>query len=302
MVLISIVLLLDPQNRTSTWQRSSSKRSSFLFGPSASELTLDVGSTIALVGPSGAGKTTVLRAVAGLVEPRVGSNHLRRRDVVRRGAANRTATRRAEGRVRLPGLRAVPAHDRSSERRVRASPSRRRIPRALPNRAPRRHAPRHAVRRRAAARCAGPRTRTRPRGAVARRAALGPRCAHEDRSARRASAAAPRTRPAGVARDPRFRRRRCARRHGRRDRRRASLRQTGTPRELVAQPTDPFVASFTGANLLRGVAGPDEGTTRVRLADGTLIASVEHGSGDVVARRLPVGHHPLAGARRTTPR
>src|SRR6185312_5403367 len=28
------------------------------------------------------------------------------------------------------------------------------------------------------------------------------------------------------------------------------LRQTGTPAELVARPSDPFVASFTGANLL----------------------------------------------------
>ncbi len=28
------------------------------------------------------------------------------------------------------------------------------------------------------------------------------------------------------------------------------LRQTGTPTDLVAQPADPFVASFTGANLL----------------------------------------------------
>ena len=36
------------------------------------ELSLEVGSTLALVGPSGAGKTTVLRAVAGLTRPRAG--------------------------------------------------------------------------------------------------------------------------------------------------------------------------------------------------------------------------------------
>ncbi|HKB19868.1 MAG TPA: ATP-binding cassette domain-containing protein, partial [Gaiellaceae bacterium] len=34
------------------------------------EVALDVGAeTVALVGPSGAGKTTVLRAIAGLVQP-----------------------------------------------------------------------------------------------------------------------------------------------------------------------------------------------------------------------------------------
>ena len=36
------------------------------------QLRLEVGSTLALVGPSGAGKTTVLRAVAGLVRPESG--------------------------------------------------------------------------------------------------------------------------------------------------------------------------------------------------------------------------------------
>ena len=44
------------------------------------------------------------------------------------------------------------------------------------------------------------------------------------------------------------------------------LRQTGSPADLVARPADPFVASFTGANLLP-----------VRLADGTVIATSEDG-------------------------
>ena len=53
------------------------------------------------------------------------------------------------------------------------------------------------------------------------------------------------------------------------------LRQTGSPSELVARPADPFVASFTGANLLHGQA---HGRTGVRLEDGTLITSTdEHG-------------------------
>jgi molybdate transport system ATP-binding protein len=44
------------------------------------------------------------------------------------------------------------------------------------------------------------------------------------------------------------------------------LRQTGSPAELVAQPADPFVASFTGANLLPS-----------RLEDGTVIATGDNG-------------------------
>ena len=49
------------------------------------------------------------------------------------------------------------------------------------------------------------------------------------------------------------------------------LRQIGTPSELVAQPSDPFVASFTGANLIRGHAAPSNGVTRVELTDGTIV-------------------------------
>jgi molybdate transport system ATP-binding protein len=50
------------------------------------------------------------------------------------------------------------------------------------------------------------------------------------------------------------------------------LRQTGTPNELVAEPADAFVASFTGANLLNGYA---DGSTRVRLDDGTIVATAD---------------------------
>ena len=52
------------------------------------------------------------------------------------------------------------------------------------------------------------------------------------------------------------------------------LRQTGSPADLVAEPADAFVASFTGANLLSGQpqwAG--DNTTGVRLDDGTLVAT-----------------------------
>ena len=59
------------------------------------------------------------------------------------------------------------------------------------------------------------------------------------------------------------------------------LRQSGSPADLVAQPADPFVASFTGANLLQGQpvwAGAN--TTGVRLEDGTLISTSGDRNGD----------------------
>jgi molybdate transport system ATP-binding protein len=70
------------------------------------------------------------------------------------------------------------------------------------------------------------------------------------------------------------------------------LRQTGTPGELVAAPSDPFVASFTGANLLHGRAEPSSDpassdATRVRLADGTLLTTADTGRGDVVLAVYP---------------
>jgi molybdate transport system ATP-binding protein len=66
------------------------------------------------------------------------------------------------------------------------------------------------------------------------------------------------------------------------------LRQTGSPAELVAQPADPFVASFTGANLLHGRPdGADAGTTRVRLGDGTLIRTSDEGEGPITLAVYP---------------
>jgi ABC-type sulfate/molybdate transport systems ATPase subunit len=60
------------------------------------------------------------------------------------------------------------------------------------------------------------------------------------------------------------------------------LRQIGTPEELVASPSDPFVASFTGANLLRGHAEPMEnGLTMVWLDAGEVVYSTDRARGDV---------------------
>ena len=60
------------------------------------------------------------------------------------------------------------------------------------------------------------------------------------------------------------------------------LRQFATPRELVDRPADAFVASFTGANLLRGIARRlDDDITRIQLESGELVYSTEWGEGAV---------------------
>src|SRR5205814_4534108 len=52
--------------------------------------------------------------------------------------------------------------------------------------------------------------------------------------------------------------------------------QLGTPAELVAAPASPFVADFTGGNLLPGTARPRaDGLTEVTLGDGTRIVSTD---------------------------
>jgi molybdate transport system ATP-binding protein len=60
------------------------------------------------------------------------------------------------------------------------------------------------------------------------------------------------------------------------------LRQLGTPAELVARPRDAFVASFTGANLLRGHARRGDGAlTAIRLESGEDLYSADKAEGDV---------------------
>jgi molybdate transport system ATP-binding protein len=60
------------------------------------------------------------------------------------------------------------------------------------------------------------------------------------------------------------------------------LRQLGSPAELVARPDDPFVASFTGANLLRGHAERlEDGLTSIRLESGEVVYSTDPASGKV---------------------
>jgi molybdate transport system ATP-binding protein len=67
-----------------------------------------------------------------------------------------------------------------------------------------------------------------------------------------------------------------------------SLRQLGTPAELLAAPRDPYVASFAGANLLPGEAfrGPD-GLTEVRLSLGGTVYSTDDARGSVTVSVFP---------------
>jgi len=66
------------------------------------------------------------------------------------------------------------------------------------------------------------------------------------------------------------------------------LRQLGSPAELVASPADPFVATLTGANVLRGHARAIlTGLTELELPTGELIRSTDPAEGDAVAIVYP---------------
>ena len=58
------------------------------------------------------------------------------------------------------------------------------------------------------------------------------------------------------------------------------LRQLGSPQELLGSPADPFVAEFAGANVLEGIAesGPD-GLTRFRLDGERVVYSTDEARG-----------------------
>src|SRR4029079_14139214 len=58
--------------------------------------------------------------------------------------------------------------------------------------------------------------------------------------------------------------------------------QIGTPEDLVAAPSDAFVASFTGGNLLHGFARPTpDGLTEVVLDGGAVVFSTDQAHGRV---------------------
>jgi molybdate transport system ATP-binding protein len=66
------------------------------------------------------------------------------------------------------------------------------------------------------------------------------------------------------------------------------LRQVGPASELVAAPTDEFVATLTGANVLRGIARPIDGSlTELTLATGERLRSADAAEGEAVAVVYP---------------
>jgi molybdopterin-binding protein len=65
------------------------------------------------------------------------------------------------------------------------------------------------------------------------------------------------------------------------------LRQLASPADLVAAPADPFVATLTGANVLRGEAGEADGLTELALPTGERIRSTESAVGPAVAVVYP---------------
>jgi molybdate transport system ATP-binding protein len=65
------------------------------------------------------------------------------------------------------------------------------------------------------------------------------------------------------------------------------LRQMGPPAELVAAPADPFVATLTGANVLRGQARRVDGLTELALQSGERIWSTDLAAGTALAVVYP---------------
>jgi ABC-type sulfate/molybdate transport systems ATPase subunit len=248
----------------------------------ALELALDVSRTVALVGPSGAGKTSVLRVIAGLVEP-------------------------SRGRVRLDEERWL-----DTEQRVSLPPERRRVGLVFQDYALFPHLSvrgnvafgsrgrpvdellerfriRHLATTQPAELSGGERQRVALARALAREPAvllldepLAALDAHTKAEVRHELAellrelslptllvthdyedAAALADDVGVLVEGR-------------------LRQLGPPAELVARPRDAFVASFTGANLLRGKARRGDGAlTAIRLESGEDLYSADEAEGDV---------------------
>src|SRR5262249_39872833 len=67
-----------------------------------------------------------------------------------------------------------------------------------------------------------------------------------------------------------------------------TLRQLAPPPELVSHPADGFVAAFTGANLLRGIARTGQnGLTEIVIETGETLFSTDEAQGAVDAAVYP---------------
>ncbi len=245
-------------------------------------LALEVEGTVALVGPSGAGKTSVLRAVAGLVRPESGRIALD--DQVWFDSAGGIFRRPDERSVGLL-FQEYALFPHMSVRQNVAYAGHGRVDEFLE-----RFRITHLAHARPTELSGGERQRV----ALARALARDPGVLLLDEPM---SALDAHTKIAvrgelqellhelglpTAARHPRLRGRRLAGRQGRRHRRAGELRQFATPHELVSRPADGFVASFTGANLLHGTArASGNGLTEIRLEGGEIVFSADLAEGPV---------------------
>jgi molybdate transport system ATP-binding protein len=245
------------------------------------ELALDVGRTVALVGPSGAGKTSVLRAVAGLARPSSGRIALDGETWFDAEAG--VSLRPDERRVGLvfqeyalfPHMNvrqnvAYAGKERADEllERFRIAPLAKARPTELSGGERQRVALARAI-----ARDPGVLLLDEPLSALDAHTKAAVRGELQELLRELAlptllvthdyEDAASLADEVGVIVDGR-------------------LRQLASPQELVARPADAFVASFTGANLLRGnasSAGSD--LTRIQLESGEVIFSTDEAEGFV---------------------
>jgi molybdate transport system ATP-binding protein len=264
----------------------------------ALELALDVGRTVALVGPSGAGKTSVLRAVAGLARPSAGRIALDGETWFDAGQG--VWLRPDERRVGLvfqeyalfPHMSvrqniAYAGKERTDEllERFRIAPLAKARPTELSGGERQRVALARAI-----ARDPGVLLLDEPLSALDAHTKAAVRGELQELLRELAlptllvthdyEDAASLADEVGVIVDGR-------------------LRQVASPQELVARPADAFVASFTGANLLRGTASSDgRDLTRVQLESGEVIYSTDEAEGFVSVVVYPweisVGHEHQA--------
>ncbi len=244
------------------------------------ELTLDVSGTVALVGPSGAGKSSVLRSVAGLARPR---GRIALGDDVWLDSARRIVRRPDERRVGLV-FQEYALFPHMSVRANVAYGGRERVDEYLD---------RFRIAHLAAARPGELSGGERQRVALARALARDPGVLLLDEPLSALDAhtktivrselqellheldlpvllvthdyedAASLAERVGVIVE-------------------GKLRQLASPQEIVARPADAFVASFTGANVLAGIAERrPSGLTEVRLPAGGSIWSTDEAAGDV---------------------